>query len=659
MKLYKCFLFMLILLCSFINISGNNSSIGIGESSNDSKRALEEQIDNYIILQFNQDVKYAGGKFLNHPNLDYNKYISYIMNGNETIDRNTEFTVNKNTKLEVHFNQTFTYLQNFLDFDEDQRFASLISAYFCHFDTSSVTNMNFMFSKCSSLQTLYLSNLNTSSVTGMTWMFAGCTSLKYLIISNFDCTKAGNSISDIFKNVNNLEYIDIYNIKYPNSADFENAIGVLNNKVNLIVCQNNKIINNPNAIYKCCNIIDDILVCNNIQTTIPLIQTTIPQIQTTIPQIQSTIPQIQTTIPQIQSKIRQLKSTIPRIKSTIPQIQSTIPQIQSTIPQIQTNIPIIQTTIPQINIPEIMNEQTSLTLLGFNHFKLSSSSISFNILFTQILNEIYSNLMKVPLIIIYNENISLLEEKEIECYLKEKNITNIVSFFCETEIKNSNIKNVKIIPKFNFINQTNITIIGLTPFARMYINNLQDIDDKYDNLENNIVHILDHSIYNKYSTYIYNITGIMNQKPKSKLEGKNINLMINLKSEDEISTESSCTIIKKNENSYTLNCESRKNIDGDLQVAISFINEEEILLINFEGRNNSTITINTPYKKYFLRKSSKGLKSGEIVAIILSIVFVLAAVIGLIMYFKKKKNTDNNESSIKTESKAYLNLNKI
>ena len=267
--------------------------------------------------------------------------------------------------------------------------------------------------------------------------------------------------------------------------------------------------------------------------------------------------------------------------------------------------------------------------------------------------------MKVLLIINYNERIRILEEKEIECYLKKKNKTNIVSFFCETEIKNSNIKNVKIIPKFNFINQTNITIIGLTPFARMYINNLQDIDDKYDNLENYIVYILDHSIYNKYSTYIYNITGIINQEPKSKLEGKNINLMINLESEDEISTESSCTIIKNNENSYTLNCESRKNIDGDLQAAISFINDEEILLINFDGGNNSIITINTPYKKYFLRKSSKGLKSGEIVAIILPIVFVLAAVIGLIMYFKNKKNTDNNESSIKTESKANLNLNKV
>ena len=245
---------------------------------------------------------------------------------------------------------------------------------------------------------------------------------------------------------------------------------------------------------------------------------------------------------------------------------------------------------------------------------------------------------------------------------KRKKKTNIVSFFCETEIKISNIKNVKIIPEFNFGGQM-ITVVGMTPLARMYINNLQDIDDKYDNLENYIVYILDHSIYNKYSTYIYNITGIINQEPKSKLEGKNINLMINLKSEDEISTESSCTIIKNNENSYTLNCQLRQNIDTDLQTAISFINEEEILLINFDGGykggNNSPTTIDTPYKKYFLRKSPKGLKSGEIVAIILPIVFVLAAVICLIMYFKNKKNHVKSESSIKTESKANLNLNKI
>ena len=65
------------------------------------------------------------------------------------------------------------------------------------------------------------------------------------------------------------------------------------------------------------------------------------------------------------------------------------------------------------------------------------------------------------------------------------------------------------------------------------------------------IYILDHSIYNKFSTYIYNITGIMNQKQKSKLEGKNINLTINLESESKITNESSCTNIKINKSTYS------------------------------------------------------------------------------------------------------------
>ena len=209
---------MLILICSLINISGNNSPIGIGGSSNDSKRALEEQIDNYIILQYNKDVTYAGRAFLYYQygnNIyDYNQYISYIKNGNETIDRNTQFTVESNTKLEVHFNQTIRTLQRFLDGVKDKlMFNSLILADFCHFDTSSVTNMNYMFNKLS-LEYLNLSNFDTSSVRSMEAMFYDCNSLKYLIISNFNFTKT-DSTSGIFSNVNALKYIDISNIKNP------------------------------------------------------------------------------------------------------------------------------------------------------------------------------------------------------------------------------------------------------------------------------------------------------------------------------------------------------------------------------------------------------------------------------------------------------------
>ena len=144
--------------------------------------------------------------------------------------------------------------------------------------------------------------------------------------------------------------------------------------------------------------------------------------------------------------------------------------------------------------------------------------------------------MIIHLIIYYIERIRILEEKEINYYLNKVNNKKIASFFCETEIKNSNIKQVKIISTFNFVYNNNIKIIGLTPFARIFMNNLQEIDDKYDNLENSFVYILDHSLYNKYSTYKYNITGIIDQEPKSKLENKNINLMINLESESKITT---------------------------------------------------------------------------------------------------------------------------
>ena len=136
---------------------------------------------------------------------------------------------------------------------------------------------------------------------------------------------------------------------------------------------------------------EDIFVCNNIQTTIPNIQTTNLIVKTTNPMVQTTISHIQTTIPRIQTNIPQIQTNIPRIKITIPQTQTSIPQTQTTIPKIQTTS------------PEITNEEILLILLGFNFFRLSSSTISFNVLFTPIFNGIYSNLMKVLLIINYNE----------------------------------------------------------------------------------------------------------------------------------------------------------------------------------------------------------------------------------------------------------------
>ena len=94
------------------------------------------------------------------------------------------------------------------------------------------------------------------------------------------------------------------------------------NQTNLTVCKKHSfVINNKNAKYNCRNIIiDDLLVCDSIQTSIPIIQTINPIISTTNPMIQTTLPLIQTTIPRILATIPQIETTIPIIWTTIPQI---------------------------------------------------------------------------------------------------------------------------------------------------------------------------------------------------------------------------------------------------------------------------------------------------------------------------------------------------
>ena len=59
-------------------------------------------------------------------------------------------------------------------------------------DTSNVTNMNYMFNGCSNLTSLDLSSFNTSNVTNMSYMFYGCSELTSLDLSNFDMSNVTN-----------------------------------------------------------------------------------------------------------------------------------------------------------------------------------------------------------------------------------------------------------------------------------------------------------------------------------------------------------------------------------------------------------------------------------------------------------------------------------
>ena len=72
-----------------------------------------------------------------------------------------------------------------------------------NFNTTNVTNMFYMFFECSSLTELDLKSFNTKNVTNMGSMFSGCSSLKELDLKNFDTTNV-TDMGEMFKNCSSL-----------------------------------------------------------------------------------------------------------------------------------------------------------------------------------------------------------------------------------------------------------------------------------------------------------------------------------------------------------------------------------------------------------------------------------------------------------------------
>ena len=69
-----------------------------------------------------------------------------------------------------------------------------------YLNTSEVTNMGWMFTRCSSLNSLDLSGFNTSRVTNMGDMFNSCTNLQTIYVGNGWSTGAVVGSTDMFKN---------------------------------------------------------------------------------------------------------------------------------------------------------------------------------------------------------------------------------------------------------------------------------------------------------------------------------------------------------------------------------------------------------------------------------------------------------------------------
>ena len=198
-----------ILLYSTGFVSGQNltklkdDEIGIGNLEEKNQRSLE--YDTYMILYFKEKCTYSGG-FQN----DYRKGISYIFNTeNEAILTSKQYLyLYKDSRIDIHFNETVKSLEKFFDYNSDLNVKYLITIDLSHFDTSSVTNMDGLFFGCSSLETIVLSHFKTSLVSKMGYMFGLCSSLRSIDLSHFD-TSLVTRMSYIFSGCSKLKSIDV------------------------------------------------------------------------------------------------------------------------------------------------------------------------------------------------------------------------------------------------------------------------------------------------------------------------------------------------------------------------------------------------------------------------------------------------------------------
>ena len=290
----------------------------------------------------------------------------------------------------------------------------------------------------------------------------------------------------------------------------------------------------------------------------------------------------------------------------------------------------------------------SVVLLGYSNYNTSSESISFFIYFVSLLNSIKPKKLSFPLQISRNTGLRFLQDAEniqSNCDLQDSNSGTKLQYKCEVETDTSNIKQIKIEPSFYFDNQK-VNPTGITSSANAYMDNLQDIGDKFDYLSSSNIYILDHSIYNKKDNNAFEISGIMSD-PQPSFSTNDLILQINTESSGTtIEKNISCTITNTQGKNYTLNCQSDESIDADdLQSASSIIGND-VLLVNFDAYNeeepSSESESDKVFNRRFINKSSNGLNAGGIVAIVLASIAALAALIGVFFCLRKGSLPKNN-----------------
>ena len=303
----------------------------------------------------------------------------------------------------------------------------------------------------------------------------------------------------------------------------------------------------------------------------------------------------------------------------------------------------------------IIRPKAKIIFLGFSKFVYvrTVKIVSFSMNFVHVREIVYTEILIITVNIRYKITKRGLEEneqKKVECKLISSNFDNQDKYNCSFETNGEEIDIIKVDNNFVFKDQE-IEIVGKTPFALKYMNNLQNVGDI--DLFNKKLYILDNSTNNiDNDKNEFDITGIIDDKS---FNYENLSLTIKSDIDNDKEYNVSCKVINNKEKNYTLKCNSNEDIKGNLEGAFANLGNEN-LIVNYIDNSNKNLNFTSeamdePIKKinsiHFQKK--KGLNAGGIVAIVVSCVVALAIIAAVFVFCKRKpaKTESHNSTNVK------------
>jgi hypothetical protein len=307
-----------------------------------------------------------------------------------------------------------------------------------------------------------------------------------------------------------------------------------------------------------------------------------------------------------------------------------------------------------INIPE----EPGVTLVGLSHVNIMEKIVTFFIYFA--LGGLFSDSkgLKFPVELTTRRVLRVLQTQEAVCELvDEEPKGGLYAYSCKVEVTSGqiqSIKEVKIVNQFEFSGVNYTVGASVSPIIEQYLDNIQEIGNKFDFLINSALYTLEDSKIYLGERQIFNISGIINGT-KPKFEKVDLNLSVSVEYNNSTKEEQiECSIIDIIEDNYTLSCIGIKDTNFSLKNSMSVI-EDEILIIKFGEGENTTILYyidtdetKTRYSLKFFNSKSGGIGAGGIVAIILACLAAIAALIAAYYCMKKesKKPKSIQESTM-------------